>query len=110
MRLLGHPSTIVLGEGDVAKGEIVVQGGRLDVRANGRDGYVLRAELAGANFEQVVISGLEAPITAKADEGYAARLPSAHRETAELEYRLRLRRGISPGRYAWPVSLTVQEP
>jgi hypothetical protein len=113
MRLLGHPAALDITAEDIARGEVTVTGPSLDLLVNDRLGYVLRAEILSAIFTAVRISGLASPVVVTGDAALL-RMPSmvgrAKPAPVPVEYRLQLAAGIVPGRYAWPVSLTIQEP
>ena len=112
MSLLGAPGSIEVTASDAAAGEVVVSGFRLTVLANDRRGYVVQAELGGP-FTEAVIEGLGQPVRVT-PEGARVLMPSmvgsARPRPFELAYRLRVRPGTAPGRYPWPVALSIQSP
>jgi hypothetical protein len=113
MRLLGHPQMLDITADDIARGEIIVKGPSLDMLVNDRFGYVLRAEIMNAIFTAVRITGLPAAVTVTRDAALL-RMPTmvgrARPAPVPVEYRLQLAADTVPGQYAWPVSLTIQEP
>lgn len=113
LRLVGHPLALEVTAEDVARGEITVSGSALDLLVNDRLGYVLRAEILGAVFTAVRINGLAAPVVVTRDAALL-RMPTMvgrpKPAPMPVEYRLQLAADAVPGRYAWPVSLTIQEP
>ncbi|APV51368.1 hypothetical protein BWI17_17735 [Betaproteobacteria bacterium GR16-43] len=112
LRLLDHPNAIDISAEDVARGYVVIQGPRIDILANLRGGFLLRAELRDPAFTEMELVGLEVSVRAGAFP-QATRLPSnagaPRREPAAVAYRLRLAPSASVGRHAWPVALTVQD-
>jgi hypothetical protein len=113
LRLVGHPLALDVTAADVARGEITVSGPALDLLVNNPLGYVLRAEILGAVFTAVRINGLAAPVVVTHDAALL-RMPTMvgrpKPAPTPVEYRLQLAADALPGRYAWPVSLTIQEP
>ena len=113
MRLLGHPAALDITPEDIARGSITVSGPRLDLLVNDRAGFVLRAELVNAVFTAVRIAGLASAFTATS-AGATLRLPSMvgrpRPQPVAVDYELQLASDAVPGRYAWPVALTLQEP
>lgn len=113
MRLVDHPSSVTVSEQDVARREIVVRGARVDIAANHRNGYVLHAQLVGEAFTGLEFAGLER--TLRSDGGLiVVPMPSTagrpRSEPRPVEYRLLLAAHTTPGTYAWPVALSIQEP
>lgn len=113
MTLLRHPATVMVTEADIAHGEIVVRGPQVDIVANNREGFVVRAELRGDAFTALRISGLAREVTADAGGSGTPMpfTPGAPRATPrDVEYRLRVASNASPGPHPWPVALTLQNP
>jgi hypothetical protein len=113
LQLLDHPGSVTLSEQDVVRGEIVVRGTRLDIAANQRTGYVLRAELVNQAFSGLEIAGLERALHSDGGPVVLPMRSTAGRPRSEplpVEYRLLLAAGTRPGTYAWPVALSVLEP
>ncbi|WP_171161596.1 hypothetical protein [Usitatibacter palustris] len=113
LQLLDHPQTLEVGAQDVARGHVTVRGPRVDILANDRAGYRLRADLHGAAFDNVEVVGLDAPLAA-GREGSVVRMPSqAGKPRApprSVEYIFRLDRDALPGVYRWPVALSLEQP
>jgi hypothetical protein len=113
LELLDHPRTLEVSAQDVALGHVTVRGLRLDIRANDRGGYRLRAQLNGGAFEGVEVLGLDAPLAA-GREGAVVRMPPQASEgraaPRAVEYIFRLERGAQPGVYRWPVTLSLESP
>ena len=113
MRLLGHPASLDITAEDIARGIVTVTGPRVDLVVNDRLGFVLRAELVNAVFSAAKIVGLPSQLVATAG-GATARIASmvgrARPQPLDVRYELQLAPGAQPGRYAWPVALTLQEP
>ena len=113
MRLLGHPAAIEITAQDIAAGRVVVSGPSIDLLVNDRFGYVVRAELVNPAFAAVRIAGLPSPIISTANVG-SANMPSmvgrAKPQPYQVQYELQLASDVSPGRYAWPVALSLQQP
>jgi hypothetical protein len=113
MRLLGHPAALDITADDVARGSVTVSGPAIDLLVNDRLGYNLRAELLSAVFTAVRIAGLPAPLQVVGQAG-SARMPSMvgrpKPQPLQVAYELELAADAAPGRYAWPVALSLQEP
>ena len=113
MRLIGHPASLDITAEDIARGSITVSGSRLDLVVNDRLGFVLRAEVVNAVFTAAKIVGLSAPLIATPG-GATVRLASVvgrpRPQPVAVEYELQLASDALPGRYPWPVALTLQEP
>ena len=113
MRLIDHPSSVLVTPADIAQGEIVVRGPRVEIVANNRNGLHIRAELRGHAFAGMRLSGLAREIRAQ-EAASVTTMPSTTGEprfqSRNVEYRLRLAADTSPGQYAWPVALTIQDP
>lgn len=101
MRLLGHPAQLEITAADIARGTLTVSGASLDLLVNNPLGYALRAEVASAAFIAVRVN-------------LPARMPSMvgrpRPAPIAVDYELEIAPGTAPGRYAWPVALTLQEP
>jgi hypothetical protein len=113
MRLLGHPAMLDVTAEDIARGSITVSGPSIDLLVNDRAGYNLRAELVNAVFSAVRIAGLPASVQASAAPAIVhmpsmAGRPRPH--AVPVSYELQLASDALPGRYPWPVALSLQEP
>ncbi len=110
---LGQPAYVQVTAADVAAGEVVVDGARLDAVANDPRGFQIVAEVHGP-FTAATIEGLPAPVRAGASQTTRVPMPSMVGRTRPapfaVRYRLQLREGTAPGRYDWPVALTIQNP
>jgi hypothetical protein len=111
MRLIAHPAALEVTAEDVARGSITVSGPSIDLLVNDRDGYNVRAELVNAVFTAVRIAGLPAPVQASAIPAIV-RMPSMTGRPRPLPmpvaYELQLASDTLPGRYTWPVALSLQ--
>ena len=113
MRFANHPATVDITSEDIARGEIIVRGARAQVIANVRGGYRLRANLASSPFAEAQIDGFEVRVHARPGITTLAAMPNAAYGSPEpraLEYRLKISGDALPGRYRWPVALSVQDP
>ena len=113
LRLLDHPPFIDVSEEDVARGNVRVTGARLEVVVNDPAGYAIRAELSGPAFDAVRIGGLSSERLV-GSQGATIAMPSmvgrARPRPMHVSYELRLAPGAKPGRYHWPVVLSLQQP
>ena len=113
MRLISHPATLDVTAEDIARGTITVSGPSIDLLVNDRTGYNLRAELVSAVFTAVRIAGLPATVQATAAPAIV-RMPSMvgrpRPQPIPVAYELQLASDAVPGRYSWPVALSLQEP
>jgi hypothetical protein len=111
MRLafMDHPATLHITAEDSARGEVSVEGARILLLANTSRGFSLLTELA-ADFSAAFIDGLAVPVHATPGSG-SVPMPSMvgrPRPVARLvQYRFRFPRGLAPGRYPWPLALSV---
>ncbi|MGZ5037968.1 MAG: hypothetical protein ACXWF0_05115 [Usitatibacter sp.] len=113
MRLLGHPAALDVTAEDIARGSITVSGPSIDLLVNDRSGYNLRAEIVNAVFTAVRIAGLPASVQVSASPA-VVRMPTMvgrpRPQPMAVAYELQLASDTQPGRYAWPVALSLQEP
>ena len=109
---LQHPDTVQVTAADAASGEVTVSGARVELVANGRRGYWLTGRVSGP-FLQATIEGLDNAVTFDAS-GARVLMPSMvglpRPPPRSVRYRLRLREGTPPGRYPWPVALSLESP
>lgn len=113
LRLIGHPEAIEVTDADVRQGRMTVVGPSLDMVANDRRGYLLQAQLYSAVFTAVRIAQLQSECAPNAD-GCTVRMPSMAGKSKPgpmpVTYELQLAADAMPGRYAWPVMLSMQDP
>ena len=109
---LQHPDTVEVTAADAASGEVVVSGERVELVANGRNGYWVTGRVSGP-FSGARIEGLDAAMQFDASGGRVL-MPSMvglpRPQPHSVRYRLRLRQGTPPGTYAWPVALSLESP
>lgn len=111
MKLLKHPAHVDVTAQDVEKGEVVVRGARIGMIANHREGTMVRAEVRGGVFSGMRLTGMTREIASDRSASVTALPPTRIRDTpAPVEYRLALAANALPGRYSWPVLLTIQDP
>jgi hypothetical protein len=112
MRLIAHPAVLEVTAEDVAAGKVTVSGPSVDLFVNDRLGYVVRAEIVNAAFAAVRIAGLPAPLVATG-AATTAHMPSmvgrARPQPYPVSYELQLSSDAAPGRYSWPVALSLQQ-
>ncbi len=112
MRLIAHPAVLEVTADDVAAGKVTVSGPSVDLLVNDRLGYVVRAEIVSTAFAAVRIAGLPAPIVATRAVATAS-MPSmvgrAKPQPYPVSYELQLANDTVPGRYSWPVALSLQQ-
>jgi hypothetical protein len=112
MKLQGHPGTVQVTDEDIARGEVVVTGARVELVANARNGFRVRAELHNEAFAGVAVKGLASPIEVTqrvAVTWMHATAGGARPGPALVEYRFRLAAGARAGQYAWPLGLTLED-
>lgn len=112
MRLLDHPSTVNVTPYDIANGEVVVTGTRLELVSNDRNGYWIAAALRGP-FAAATIEGLDAPMHIDSTGGRVlmpGHVGMSRPKPYLVRYHLRLRDGAAPGTYRWPVALSIESP
>ena len=102
VKLLNHPDAIDITAEDVARGTLRVTGAALDLLVNNPRGYSLRAEVANAAFTAARIVNLPASLPTMVGKPRPA--------PVQVEYELAIAPAAQPGRYAWPVSVSIQEP
>ena len=113
LRLLGHPAALDVTAEDIARGSITVSGPQLDLLVNDRLGFVLRARVVNTVFTAAKIAGLAMPLTATVAGASLPMAPMVGRprpQPVAVEYELQLAADAVPGRYSWPVALSLQEP
>jgi hypothetical protein len=103
LRLVNHPASLEITSDDVARGSVRVTGASLDLLVNDRLGFELRADLLNAMFTAVRIAG-------SPSMRFASMVGRPRQQPFPVEYELQLAPGATPGRYAWPVSLSIQQP
>jgi hypothetical protein len=112
LRMLDQPGFIQVTPADAASGEVVVSGPRVALLSNGPRGYWVDAALRGP-FTEATVEGLLVPLHVDRSGGRAL-MPSmagrARPSPLPLRLRLRLEEGTPPGRYPWPVALSIQAP
>jgi hypothetical protein len=113
MRLLAHPAMLDVTSDDIARGSITVSGPSIDLVVNDRAGYNLHSELMNAVFTAVRIAGLPASVQASAAPA-VVHMPSMvgrpRPQAIPVAYELQLASDAVPGRYPWPVALSLQQP
>ena len=102
LKLLNHPEAIDVTAEDIARGTLRVTGAALDLLVNNPRGYSLRADVANVAFTAARIVNL--PVTMPSMVGKPRPAP------VQVEYELAIAPAAQPGRYAWPVSLSIQSP
>jgi hypothetical protein len=102
LTLLNHPDAVEVTAGDIARGTLHVSGAALDLLVNNPRGYSLRAQVAHAAFTAARIVNLPATMPTMVGKPRPAPM--------QVEYELAIDPAAQPGRYAWPVSLSIQEP
>lgn len=112
MTLLAHPTSVEVTADDIARGSITVRGPAVDLLVNDRMGFAIRADISGAAFDAVKISGLASPVVATqqgATIHMASMVGRAKPTPMPVQYELQLAPGAQPGRYTWPVTLSLQQ-
>ncbi|HUL56564.1 MAG TPA: hypothetical protein VLT60_06170 [Usitatibacter sp.] len=113
LRELSRPASIDISSDDVARGKVVVGGALLDLLANDPGGYVIRARVVNAVVSAVSIVGLPGPLvatSASATLRMATMVGRPKPAPVPVQYELQLSPDAAPGRYAWPVALTLENP
>ncbi len=113
MRLIAHPAALDVSAEDIARGSITVSGPSIDLLVNDRSGFNLRAELVSAVFTAVRIAGLPATVQAIGAPAIVHMPTMVGRPRPQplpVAYELQLAADAVPGRYTWPVALSLQEP
>jgi hypothetical protein len=113
LRQLAHPNTLDISADDIARGKVTVTGTQLDLLVNDPVGYVIRARVVNAMFSAVSIVGLPGPLIATplSNTLRMASMVGRPRPTpVPVQYELQLSPGVTPGQYAWPVSLSLEKP
>jgi hypothetical protein len=110
LTMAGQPAAIEVTQDDIERGEVVVRVPRVMLVANGRHGFRLRTELHHAAFTGVAMHGLARPVEAHQRVGLTWMPRTDVRpQPAEVEMRFRLAAGTLPGRYSWPLQLTLED-
>ncbi|MES3025271.1 MAG: hypothetical protein V4857_27155 [Pseudomonadota bacterium] len=95
---------------DIARGYVEVAGGsHFAVRSNSREGYVLAFDNLPEQIKSMQISGLDGAVEIGSEGGAVVqRGIAASGAPIELSYRFNLARGMEPGQYQWPVSMSAR--
>jgi hypothetical protein len=113
LRQLAHPAMLDISADDVARGKVMVTGTQLDLLVNDPVGYVIRARVVNAMVSAVSIVGLPGPLIAtpiSATLRMASMVGRPRPAPLPVQYELQLSPDAVPGRYAWPVALTLEKP
>ena len=113
LRLLGHPAAIDVTADDIARGSITVSGAQLDLLVNDRDGYVIRAQLGNPVFAAARVLGLPGELVVGAQSAtlrMASMVGRPRPAPMPVSYELQISPGATPGRYSWPVALSLEQP
>lgn len=107
LRSISQGDAVTITAADIQKGFVEVPAGsRFELVANSP--HTMHFAAQGSWFRAVRVSGLGGDLTLGATGGEFLQthgLPN--RETHELDYRFELSPGALPGRYAWPLTLSV---
>ena len=110
LHALEQPDAVEVTAEDVREGQVTIRGSRLHLVSNDPRGTTLRAELRHAAFRAVRIDGLTHAPSASS-EHFSVTLPSMvgrpRPAPIEVAYVLTLQPDAAPGRYAWPVALSL---
>jgi len=101
---------LTITQDDIARGHVdVAAASRFSVVTNSRAGYFAEFHPVGNVFESVQITGLGHPAQLGTDGGTVVLLrgPVTPNTPHALNYHFTLRAGLSPGNYAWPLTLAV---
>ncbi len=113
LRQLAHPATLDISADDIARGSVTIAGPQLDLLVNDPLGYVIRARVVNAMFAAVSIAGLPGPLVATPISGtlrMASMVGRPKPAPLPVQYELQLSPDATPGRYQWPVALTLEKP
>ena len=113
LKQLAHPLALDISSDDIARGKVTVTGTQLDLLVNDPMGYVIRARVVNAMFSAVSIAGLPQPLVASslsATLRMASMVGRPRPAPVPVQYELALSPGATPGRYSWPVALTLEKP
>lgn len=113
LKQLAHPATLDISTDDIARGRVTITGTQLDLLVNDPVGYVIRARVVNAMFSAVSIAGLPQPLVASslsATLRMASMVGRPRPAPVPVQYELALSPSATPGRYSWPVALTLEKP
>ena len=95
-------------EADVARGYVESPAAtRFAVNTNSADGYVVAFRTFGDLIQNVVVTGLNAPLVF-ADAASERVVPAARTTAHRLNYRFELLPGTQPGSYPWPLEISLR--
>lgn len=111
LRLRHQPQHLEITARDAAAGYVEVAGRMdLEIRSNLRNGHAMQLAVASPVVDAVEVSGLPVPVRVGA-LGETVRFPRVsggpNRTMLQLGFRVKLASHARPGRYAWPLSLTL---
>jgi hypothetical protein len=113
LKQLAHPAMLDISADDIARGKVTITGTQLDLLVNDPVGYVIRARVVNAMFSAVSIAGLPQPLIASslsASLRMASMVGRPRPAPVPVQYELELSPDAMPGRYSWPVALTLEKP
>jgi hypothetical protein len=100
---------INISAADIARGYVEVHDAlRFSVHTNSRSGYLLAFYPIGALFESVQVDGLGSTVQLGQDGGDIVQRGTSSQLNHELSFRFNLSQNVIPGRYPWPLQLTVR--
>lgn len=107
-QLDAEPSSVVVTEQDISRGFVDADAGVLSTQTNDPAGYLVTFMLRGTAFHSAKIEGLTNEVVVAAGGGFAhERFSGTAMSSRVLRCRLNLTASTSPGRYAWPVQISV---
>jgi len=112
LKQLAHPATLEISSDDIARGKVIITGTQLDLLVNDPVGYAIRARVVNAMFSAVSISGLPQPLVASSLSTtlrMASMVGRPRPAPVPVQYELELSPDAMPGRYSWPVALTLEK-
>lgn len=110
LQVRSAPPDLVISAADVRRAYVdVSEPTRVDVSNNSPQGYALLVSPNMPGFTAVVVRGAGEPVTLAGNGGVIPeRGRMGVRMPLSLRYRFMLDARTEPGRYAWPVQLTVR--
>lgn len=95
---------------DIERGYVDVPvASRIEVKSNGRNGFMLAFNTMLGMFKAVQVTGLGSQVELGTEGGSVARRVSSREPVAlQLGYRFIFAKDAQPGSYAWPIALSAQ--
>jgi hypothetical protein len=109
LQVNSQPLEVVISPEDVSRGFVEIpEPTRVQVSSNSPVGYTLMLMPQSSWFSGLTVRSADAEVTMGADGGAIVERRHAGASSLELTFRFALASELTPGRYPWPLHLSVQ--